>query len=287
MVQVFFGLHYLAAKIVLLEIPPRAWALLRVSGAAVLLLATVRVLNRRLPRSRRDVGLLALFSVFGVVINQVCFVEGLSRTTPTHASLIMTMIPVLTLLFSILAGRERLEIRKLLAAAIAFAGVVLIIRPTAWGVESTMIVGDLLTLINASSYALFLVFSKKLLERVDALSATALLFAFGSVLIALLGLPQLLALELGAVSPQVWALGAFIVLFPTAGAYLISYWALARLESSVVAFFIYLQPVIATGLSILLLGDRPTATVWIGGSLIFAGVYLALRRRTVQSTAVG
>ena len=187
----------------------------------------------------------------------------------------------------VLAGRERLEARKFLAAAIAFAGVLLIIRPTGWSAERTMIVGDLLTLINASSYALFLVFSKKLLERVDALSATALLFAFGSVLIALLGLPQLVALELGAVSPRVWALGAFIVLCPTAGAYLISYWALARLESSVVAFFIYLQPVIASGLSILLLGDRPTATVWIGGSLIFAGVYLALRRRTVQSTAVG
>jgi drug/metabolite transporter (DMT)-like permease len=57
------------------------------------------------------------------------------------------------------------------------------------------------------------------------------------------------------------------------------YWALARVDSSVVAFFIYLQPVIATTLSVVLLHERPGFAVLCGGALIFLGVYLALRPR--------
>ena len=94
-VQVLFGINYLASKVVLDEIPPRAWALLRVSGACALLWLAVLLLKRRLPRDPVDLAKLALFSLFGVVLNQVLFVEGLSRTTPFHSSLINTSIPVI------------------------------------------------------------------------------------------------------------------------------------------------------------------------------------------------
>ena len=74
-----------------------------------------------------------------------------------------------------------------------------------------------------------------------------------------------------------WALLGYIVLFPTAGAYWLQYWALARTDSSVVAFFIYLQPVIATSLAVAFLGERPGAQALLGALLIFAAVRLAVR----------
>ena len=68
------------------------------------------------------------------------------------------------------------------------------------------------------------------------------------------------------------------VIFPTAAAYLMTTWALSRVESSVVALFIYLQPLIASGLSIAFLGDRIAPREILGAVLVFASVYLALRR---------
>ena len=62
LIQVFFGVHYLAGKIVLAQIPPRAWAVLRVVGAALLLLALTRAMGRRFPRAPRDWALLAAYS---------------------------------------------------------------------------------------------------------------------------------------------------------------------------------------------------------------------------------
>jgi len=56
------------------------------------------------------------------------------------------------------------------------------------------------------------------------------------------------------------------------------YWSLARAGSYLVALFIYLQPVIATALSAVVLGERIGLGVVTGGALIFLGVYLALRR---------
>jgi drug/metabolite transporter (DMT)-like permease len=75
-----------------------------------------------------------------------------------------------------------------------------------------------------------------------------------------------------------WIWLAFVVVFPTAGAYLLNNWALARADASVVALFIYLQPLIAALLAMARLGERPSPATWAGGVLVFAAVFLALRR---------
>ena len=276
-VQVFFGFHYLAAKLVLAEMPPRAWAFSRIAAAAVVLWVICGVTRRPVPKDPKIWGLLALFSIFGVGINQLCFVEGLSRTTPTHSSLINTTIPVTTLAFAVLLGRERIRPRKVIAMLVALAGVLLVIRPWAASMPSGIQTGDLLTLVNATSFSFFLVISKRLMMRIDALAGTAILLAFGAIVIGILGVPALLDVEVAALSPRFWWLAAFIVLLPTAAAYVINYWALAKVDSSLVAFFIFLQPAIAASLSWVLLGERPAALMFAGAALIFLGVGLSGR----------
>lgn len=276
-VQVFFGVHYLAAKFVLEDIPPRAWAAMRVAGAAVILLAAAKAMGRRFPRSRGDLARLALFSVFGVVVNQVCFIEGLARTTATHSSIINTLVPAGTLLFAVLFGREVLTGAKAASLGLALAGVLLVIRPEHASFSSRSFVGDLLTLVNALSYSFFLVISKRILARNDALAATAVLMSFGAVGVLAVGWAPLTAFHPASVHAVTWAWGLFIVLFPTAGAYFLIYWALARAESSLVALFVYLQPVVAAALSVSIRGEALTARTIAGAALIFAGVWLAVR----------
>ncbi len=243
-----------------------------------MLLAVARLLKRPIPRSRSDLSRLAVYSLFGVVINQICFVEGLSRTSPTHSSLVNTTIPVWTLLFAVLLGRERITGAKVASIAVALAGVLVVIRPGWESLAAGTLVGDALTLVNGLSYSLFLVISKRLLDRTDPLGATAAIMGFGAVGVLAVSLPDLLTFDPERVPASTWGLGAFIVVFATAGAYLLNYWALARVESSFVALFIYVQPLIAATLSAVFRGERPGMTDWSGGFLIFLGVYLALPR---------
>ncbi len=275
-IQIFFGVHYLAGKIVLREIPPRAWAVIRVASAAVLLLAVGRAMRRRFPTAPRDLALLAVFALFGVAINQVCFVEGLSRTTAIHSAIINTLIPAWTLLIAVALGRESLSLPKAASLGLAIAGVLLVIRPERASLTSATFVGDLLTMLNSISYSFFLVVSKRTMHRVDALAATALMFVFGTVPIALFGAQAVRHVDYGAVSAAAWLWGAFIVAFPTAGAYVLISWTLARAEASLVALFVYLQPVIAAILGVTFEHEVLTARTVCGALLIFAGVYLAL-----------
>ncbi len=281
LVQLFFGLHYFATKLVLAEIAPRAWAALRAGGAAAVLVVAALVL-RRLPRlAGGDYARLALFSVFGVMLNQLLFIEGMSRTTATHASILITGIPVGTLLFAVLLGRERLAGLKLAALAVSTAGVVLVVSvKTGGGAEGAgpSLAGDLMVLTNALSYAFFLVISKRLLSRVEPLPATAVLMTFGALGLLLIGSGELARFDPGAVSSGVWTLAAFIAVFPTALGYLMNYYALKRLNASVVGLFIYLQPLIASALAIALLGERLEQRAILGAVLIFTGVHLSLRR---------
>lgn len=275
-VQAFFGVHYLAAQVVMEEIPPRAWALLRILGGLSVMLVILRSAGLRFP-PRRDLMTFAWLSLFGVVINQVCFVEGLSRTTPTHASLIMTTIPVLTFVFAVLLRRERPRPLTAAALAVAFAGAALVINPT--DARPEVLAGDLFTIVNATSFSFFLVVSKGILERTHPIVATTLLMLFGSVGMAVVGGAELTRLDFAAVSATSWWLALGIVAFPTVGAYWIQAWALARVESSLVAFFIFLQPLIASSLSILLLGERPSLGVGVGALLILAGSGLMIHGR--------
>lgn len=274
LVQVFFGINYLLAKVVLEEMTPRTLAVLRVVGGAVILLLYCRLSGRRFPLQPKVLGQLAVYAIFGVILNQLLFIEGLYRTTPTHSSLINTSIPLLTLAMATLAGRERWTLIRGLSLAVGFVGVALVVVPQPAGPASATLIGDLLTLTNATSFSLFLVMSKGLLTRTDPVGATAVLMTFGAVGIGAVGLPDLLATDLGSVSTAAWVMIAYIAVFPTALAYLFQYWALVRVDSSEVALFIYLQPLIAASLSVLFLGERLSWILVLGGSMIFAAVYL-------------
>ena len=275
-VQVLFGTHYPVGKLVVAEIPPAAWSLLRAAGAALVLAGLTRALRERFPSGWRTHVRFAGLGILGVAVNQWLFVEGLHRTSPGHSALINASIPVLVVAVAVLLGRERFQPVRLAGIAVTLAGVLLLLIPTG-AARGAFVAGDLLTLGNGLSYSFFLVLGKPVLEREKTLPATALLLLYGALWLVPAGGWSLARFDLSAIGPVTWALGAWVIAGPTVGAYLLNTYALRRLDSSVVAFFIFLQPLIGAGLSIALGMDRLTPRFALAGAVIFAGVFLCLR----------
>ncbi len=69
-----------------------------------------------------------------------------------------------------------------------------------------------------------------------------------------------------------WVIVVYIVLIPTVGAYYLNAWALTRVAPSIVAIYIYLQPLLAFGLAPLVLGESWNSRTLVACALIFAGV---------------
>ncbi len=272
-VQFAFGVFPLLGKIALTEFEPRAvlvWRLL-VGSSVILAVAAWRHGRAALP-GPRDLVRLAGLSLLGVIINQYLFLEGLHRSTAVNAGLLMAVIPVGTCGLAVALGVERLTTRKRAGIALAVVGVVWLFAGRGASVGRDTLMGDLMLATNALSYSFFLVFAKPVLARLPNLVVVAWLFLFGAFSVPWLAL-DVAWVPAGAERVH-WLALAGVLLFPTILAYIGNAIVLSRTHASTTAVFVMLQPFIAAGLGMLVLGERPDPAVWLTGALVLSGLWL-------------
>lgn len=280
-VQLLFGVNYLVSKVIVTEIPPAAWAVLRSTSAFIVLMVIALAGRRRLPRGR-DIVVLAIAGQFGVVLNQALFLEGLARTTVGHSSLLCAQIPTFVLVFSILSRQERLTPRKALSFLAGLLGVAVLLEADRFRWDAATLTGDLLTLANAASFAAFVVISRRVMARNDPLAATAVVFCFGALGMAAWGARALPRIDTAAVDGPMLAAMAFAVLGATVATYFLNLWAVKRVVATRVALYIFLQPVVAATLGVVLRGEAVTERFLVATLLVF--VALSLRDAPPRTT---
>jgi len=255
-------------------IDPVALAMARMAGAAVFFQAYTRVTRRLGPVATADHWRIAGLSVLGAVLNQTLFLVGLRLTSAFAAALLGATIPVFAAALAVAFRVERPSVRTGLGLTLAIAGVLWLT-----GIGS-LDRGAIAIALNCFSYALYIVLSKRVIERVGALTVVTWLFTWGSLVMAPLGARGLL-LGFGDWGARSWAFVAFFVAFPTIVAYLANAWALARSGPTLVTVYIYLQPLFAAVMQWVQLGE-PIAPRALGAAgFILAGVGLVATRRAL------
>lgn len=286
-IQVVFSTLPVATKLVLPVIEPLAVSALRIFGSALAFAAVKWVRTRERVRSARDLLALAGLALVGVVLNQVLFLLGVARTTAVHANILITTIPVFTLAVALVLGRERLSAAKLGGILLAGSGALYLIAARNIAAEGATVLGDGLVAVNAFFYSCYLVLSKDLLRRYGPVTVVTYVFLFGALLVAPVGVPALVRTDLSAFTARTWLTLAYIVVFPSFLAYLFSIWALRRTASSLVAMYVYVQPLVTALTAPLVLGERVTPRAGLAGVLIFAGLALATWGEQMTGRALG
>jgi drug/metabolite transporter (DMT)-like permease len=278
-VQAFFGASAMLGKLALAAFPPVAIVGFRVAGAAIAFSVLQNLRGGLRLEKRAHYLYFALFACFGVIFNQLLFFKGLSLTTATNTSLLAVMIPVFATLVSVLIGNDRLNALKIAGIVLAGGGGVYLIDPQNASFSSATTRGDVLVILNSMSYATYIAVSKRLITHYGALKSIAWLFLFASVVNVPVGLISLSSVNVSQIASSAWLALGGIVLFSTILAYYWNAWALARVEPSVVAVYIYLQPLIGTVLAIFILGEAWKPRIFLAMLLIFTGVFLVTRKR--------
>lgn len=274
--QTGFALFPIFGKLALVSIPPLVIAAIRVVSAAAML-EVVRRLSPVEPIRREDRRLLVVLAILGVSLNQVLFIFGLSLTSAINTTILISSIPAFTLAAAVLLGREALTGRALAGTILAGAGALVLLNAERFDWGSRFFRGNLLILANSLSYSLYLVLARPLLARYRALTFTAALFRYGTLPILAVSIPALAVFSPTAPARGAWWSLAAVVLFCTALPYFLNSWALARVSASRVATYVFLQPVIAATLAILVLGERPGWRTGVAAVLVFAGLAVSLR----------
>lgn len=275
LVAILFSLNYIISKLAMNAFHPLTFAYLRVVGTAL-------VLNLILPHDRVAIDrsgrrAIAGFALVGVVLNQVLFLAGLSMTNAHVAAIVMTLIPVFTLAVALVLGRESATAMKVGGIAIAAAGALLVVGGE--GIQGTRreLIGALLLLGNCFSYAVYLVVSKPMMSRLSARRVIGKMFLNAALFMTPLAVIPLWREHWSAIPPSAWLALALVIAGPTVAAYVLNAWALARSDSSLVAAYTYLQPILTAAMAAAFLQERIRGIVVIAAVMIFAGVAVSGR----------
>jgi drug/metabolite transporter (DMT)-like permease len=277
LVAILFSLNYIISKLAMNAFAPLAFAYLRVLGSAVILNLLPRERDAS-PLTRQDSRRMVGYAILGVVLNQTLFLTGLSLTNAHIAAILMTTIPAFALAGAIMAGRERASAAKVAGIAVAAIGALLVIGGQQMEGARRSLIGDLLILSNSLCYASYLVISKPIMARLSARQVIARMFTIGAVLMLPLSAWSLMHQDWSKIPIRSWIALALVIAGPTVAAYLLNAWALSHTDSSLVATYTYLQPIITVVLAAIFLGEAIRPVVLIAGAMIIAGVYLAQTR---------
>lgn len=278
-VQILFGSLPVIGKVVLGALPAVALVGFRV-GITAFVLFLVQLYRRRVwLQFKQDYLKLAIISLFAVTFNQLLFIGGLSLTKASNTSLLAVTIPIFTLAVSAVVGTEKLRLIKVIGIVLAAAGVIYLIDPRNASFSSETTLGDVMIIANSLSYGIFVATSKDTITRNGAFRSMMWIFIFASVICVPLGLVSLSNIDPTTVGANIWLLVLYISVIATAGPYLLNAYALSKVNPSIVAVYIYLQPIIGFILAVIFLNEILDLKFAVAAVLVFVGVWLTTRRK--------
>jgi drug/metabolite transporter (DMT)-like permease len=292
-VQLLFASLAIAGRFVLPHFPAGALVTVRVLGATLVLLALNVATGGRWVRDGRDLLQLAILGMLGIAANQTLFLYGLRHTTAINATILVTTVPVFTVLGSVLTGREPPSPLKFAGIALAGMGAVYLIGPDRISLAPDVALGNALIVLGMVCYAAYFLYSKSILRRYGSITVSFYVMFFASFGVLPFGWMAVRDISLPEIEATVWWWVAYIVVFPTILTYLINLWALKRVSSNLVAVYIYLQPLFAAAVAPLVLrGERLTTRAVVAGLAIFTGLAIVIlaelrQQREIPVEAVG
>lgn len=271
--------HTLAKDIMPVYIKPFGFIFLRVLGAAILFwIISLFTKNERIAKKDRWRFLGCAF--FGMCINMLAFFKGLSLSTPINSSVVVTLTPVILLILSVVFLKEKVSWTKVTGIGLGLVGALVLIL---FGLQvqknaPNIPVGNLLFMVNASAYAVYLILVKPLTARYSTITLMKWFFLIGVILNLPITLSEFVEVQWTSLPIEAVGVMAFVVVGTTFMTYLLNVFALKTLKASTIGAFIYLQPVLAVLFAILVGADHLTPIRILAAVLIFTGVYLSSRK---------
>ncbi|WP_299244761.1 DMT family transporter [uncultured Aquimarina sp.] len=271
--------HTLAKGVMPTYIKPFGFILLRVIGAAALFwLASIWAPKQKIDRS----DWLRIFgcAIFGMVINMLMFFKGLQLSTPINSSVMITISPILVFVLSAIFLSEKITWLRTIGILLGFSGALGLIL---FGAEvrqdaPNIPLGNILFIINAASYAIYLVLVKPLTAKYHSFTLMKWFFLIGVVINFPITISEFNEVQWTTLPYDVIWKMVFVVVGTTFFTYLLNVFALKTLKASTIGAFIYLQPLLAISFAMAMGADSLNLVKIISALLVFLGVYLVTKK---------
>ena len=279
-IQIMFGINFPASKVIVGQMDPILWSNIRFLLAGIAMLVFTLLLKRKHPKVDKDFLVpLIVLSILGMALGQGLFLMGLRYTTSINSAILITCIPILTLIIVVLRKQEVLSFNKFVGILMSFMGVIFMRDIQSFSLGNETLIGDLLVLSAAFCFACYLSFGKKFFMKYDNMWSTTWMFFISSGAMALFNINKFDQLVNVDYSPVFFYCATFSIIGATLLTYFLNNWALKRAPSGNVAIFIYLQPVVAGIIGYFLLKEQVTMRMLICSGFIMCGLLFSIAKK--------
>lgn len=220
--------------------------------------------------AKRDWKLSILAGVF-LAFHFIFWFESLNYTSVASSVVLVSLQPIFAFIGTYLFFKEKFSSGLIISMLIALIGSVLI----GWGdfqISGTALLGDILALFGAIMVTIYFLLGQSARSRVSLMTYTFIVYSMSSITLVIYNL--LLGHSFTGYSSGQWLIFLALAIIPTFFGHTLFNWSLRWVSTSTISMAVIFEPVGASFLAFLLLGEKITPFQWIGGSVIIFGLML-------------
>jgi drug/metabolite transporter (DMT)-like permease len=272
-----WGGTFVATKVIVQSMGPFSGAFCRFAIATACLLLLCYRTHGKLPRlNRTERFWVTLMGLSGVLAYNSFFFFGLKLIPASRASLIVALNPIAIAIASVFLFGETFSINKGLGIVISLVGAAVVIshgQPLEL-LNQGIQIGDLAMFGCVATWVAYTLATKQALVYLSSLVATTYSCMIGAIGLFFFALNEGLLNHFATVAPAAWLGVTYAGMLGTALAFTLYSDGIRALGAGRAGIFINLVPPSAITLSALILGERLTLSLFIGGAMIISGVVL-------------
>lgn len=222
----------------------------------------------------------------GYFVTQLTFLVAIPNVTPMHCSIISAMSPIYTMFIAAIVLKEPLSWKKAIGVAVSLCGILFLIlnnAGSASGTSESSIQGLLLMFLNSLSFSMYLGIFKPVIQKYSVVTFMKWIFLFSAVMSLPMSFREVVSLSWTRIPAiQMWELG-YLIVFATFISYFLIPLGQKAIRPTLVSMYSYIQPIIATVISIFIGMDILTWQKILAAAMVFGGVIIVSRSRTKVS----
>lgn len=226
--------------------------------------------------------LLILAGMGGIGIYNICLNYGELSVSAGIASFIIGLMPIITIILSVIFLQERLQRETWTGITVSVLGLSLIAlsEQSSPGIQQ----GILAILVSALMGAILTIIQKQFAQKYHPVAIIFWVMCGGTLFLSVF-FPRLIGELQQAEQITTWAI-IYMGVFPAAIAYLAWSYALKHLTASAVSVSLYALPLVSTFLGYILLNEQPSSSSLLGSLITLLGAYLANRSQRLGEQRV-
>ncbi len=267
--SIIWGVTYVLLKYALSYLDPQQIAFSRFLVSSVFFIPLIFVIRERY--SRREIVMLLILALTGVLLYQLLFIWGESGLTAGNASFIVSLEPIFIAILGVMIKEDKLTSRRLTGLIVATIGLIVLLRPTS--ITGDELLSAVLVLLSALSWGIFTVAGKGLLSKHNPMNVTGFVSVFGAIMLfpfAFSGLQGLFSIR----DPYLILSLLFMGFFATFLGYYLWFDGLKKVSPIRAGTTLYITPFVTVITASYIISEPIEFITLLGGALIIIGLII-------------